>query len=62
MIGLYKSDAGSYICIADNGIGQPDEKEYKLTVTGKFAQSQYGSATFLFYFIRYLDTYSMQKL
>ncbi|XP_065214045.1 papilin isoform X2 [Planococcus citri] len=33
VIGLYRSDAGSYICIADNGVGQPDQKEYRLTIT-----------------------------
>ncbi|XP_046998769.1 papilin isoform X1 [Schistocerca americana] len=33
IIGLYRSDAGVYICTADNGIGQPAQKETHLKVT-----------------------------
>lgn len=34
VIGLHKSDSGSYICTADNGIPNAAIKEFKLTVKG----------------------------
>ncbi|XP_069673465.1 papilin isoform X4 [Periplaneta americana] len=33
IIGLYRKDTGVYICIADNGIGQPIQKRFQLEVT-----------------------------
>nr|CAD7588891.1 unnamed protein product [Timema genevievae] len=36
IIGLQRSDAGVYICFADNGIGQPSYKEITLDITGGF--------------------------
>lgn len=40
IIGLYRKDSGVYICIADNGIGQPIQREYQLEVTGKLTGLQ----------------------
>ena len=34
IIGLYRKDTGVYICIAENGIGYPAQREYHLEVTG----------------------------
>lgn len=34
IVNLYRTDSGVYICIADNGIGNPTQKEYNLQVTG----------------------------
>lgn len=36
IIGLIKTDAGIYICRADNGIGRPVEKEFIVRVRGKY--------------------------
>ncbi|XP_021914576.1 papilin isoform X2 [Zootermopsis nevadensis] len=33
IIGLYRKDSGIYICIADNGIGKPIQREFELEVT-----------------------------
>ena len=35
IIGLYRKDSGVYVCIADNGIGRPIQRELQLEVTGK---------------------------
>jgi hypothetical protein len=32
---LYRKDSGVYICMADNGIAQPIQREFQLDVTGK---------------------------
>lgn len=34
IISLYRTDSGIYICVADNGIGQPVQREVKLEVIG----------------------------
>lgn len=38
IIGLYRTDAGIYHCIAENKIGNPARKDFKLAVTGKIFQ------------------------
>lgn len=40
IIGLYRKDSGVYICIADNGIAQPIQREFQLDVTGKHIELQ----------------------
>lgn len=36
IISLYKTDAGIYLCSADNNIGKPLKKEIRLEVIGNF--------------------------
>jgi hypothetical protein len=40
IIGLYRKDSAIYICIADNGIAQPIQREFQLDVTGKHIELQ----------------------
>lgn len=35
IVGLYRSDSGLYICMANNGVGDPIRKEVYLTVRGE---------------------------
>ena len=35
IIGVNREDTGSYTCVADNGIGIPDEKTIRVDVAGK---------------------------
>jgi hypothetical protein len=36
IVQLHRTDAGTYVCVAYNGIGSSVEREIKLTVDGKF--------------------------
>lgn len=36
IVQVHKSDSGTYVCVADNGIGQPLEREIKLDIAGKW--------------------------
>lgn len=36
IVQLHRTDAGTYVCVAFNGIGSSVEREVKLTVDGKF--------------------------
>lgn len=35
IINIYQTDSGIYLCVADNGIGRPVQREISLNVTGK---------------------------
>jgi hypothetical protein len=35
IVQLHRTDSGTYICIADNGVGSPVSREVNLTVSGK---------------------------
>lgn len=35
IINLYQTDSGIYLCVADNGIGHPLQRQVQLQVTGK---------------------------
>lgn len=39
IVQLHRTDSGTYVCIADNGIGEPVLREVKLQVNGKFPAS-----------------------
>jgi len=36
IVTLHETDAGVYLCTADNNIGQPIQNKIKLEVTGKY--------------------------
>lgn len=36
IVQLHRTDSGTYVCIADNGVGEPVLREVKLQVNGKF--------------------------
>lgn len=36
IVQLHRTDSGTYVCIADNGVGEPVFREVKLQVNGKF--------------------------
>lgn len=36
IVQLHRTDAGTYVCVAFNGIGSSVEREVKLTVDGEF--------------------------
>lgn len=35
IVQLHRTDSGTYVCIADNGVGEPVFREVKLQVNGK---------------------------
>lgn len=35
IVQVHKTDSGTYVCLADNGIGAPVEREIKLEIAGK---------------------------
>lgn len=37
IVQVHKSDSGTYVCVADNGIGIPVEREVKLEIAGKYS-------------------------
>jgi papilin len=37
IVQLHRTDSGTYVCVAYNGIGNSVEREIKLTVDGKFS-------------------------
>ena len=39
IVQLHRTDAGTYICVAFNGVGNSVEREIKLTVDGKFLKN-----------------------
>lgn len=36
IVQVHRSDSGTYVCVAENGIGAPVQREVKLNVAGKF--------------------------
>lgn len=34
IVQVHQSDSGTYLCVADNGVGSPVEREVKLRVAG----------------------------
>lgn len=36
IVQVHKTDSGTYVCVADNGIGEPVQREIKLDIAGKF--------------------------
>lgn len=32
---MHKTDSGTYVCVADNGIGEPVQREIKLDIAGE---------------------------
>lgn len=36
IVQLHRTDSGTYVCIADNGVGEPVLREVKLQVNGKY--------------------------
>lgn len=36
IVQVHQSDSGTYVCVADNGIGVPVEREVNLEIKGKF--------------------------
>lgn len=41
IVQLHRTDSGTYVCVADNGIGDPVTREVSLTVTGKLVTLNY---------------------
>lgn len=39
IVQLHRTDSGTYVCIADNGVGEPVFREVKLQVNGKCSRS-----------------------
>lgn len=37
IVSVYRNDSGTYVCVADNGAGQPIRKEFNLEVKGEFS-------------------------
>ncbi len=35
IVQVHRSDSGTYVCVADNGIGAPVEREVNLEIAGK---------------------------
>lgn len=35
IVQVHKTDSGTYVCVADNGIGDPVQREIKLDIAGK---------------------------
>lgn len=35
IVQVHQSDSGTYVCVADNGLGGPVEREVELRVSGK---------------------------
>lgn len=48
IVQLHRTDSGTYVCVASNGIGEPVSREVSLTVTGKLSQIflRYGCCDF----------------
>lgn len=36
IVQVHKTDSGTYVCVADNGIGDSVEREIKLDIAGKY--------------------------
>lgn len=53
IVQLHRTDSGTYVCVADNGVGEPVTREVSLTVTGKvflFKNFQLLSWLWMFFF------------
>lgn len=35
IVQVHKTDSGTYVCVADNGIGEPVQREIQLHIAGK---------------------------
>lgn len=42
IVQVHRSDSGTYVCVADNGIGAPVQREVQLNVAGKFPTNVIG--------------------
>lgn len=59
IVQVHKTDKGTYVCIADNGIGEPVEREVELNIAGKYKSITVWwlictSQTLLYYFRNFL--------
>lgn len=36
IVQVHQSDSGTYVCVADNGLSAPVEREVELTISGEF--------------------------
>lgn len=53
IVQLHRTDAGTYVCVAFNGIGSSVEREVKLTVDGKLLHLTMSSSLLLFWSMDY---------
>lgn len=46
IVQVHKTDSGTYVCVADNGIGEPVQREIRLDIAGKFCENLFNGVCY----------------
>lgn len=68
IVQLHRTDSGTYVCVAGNGIGEPVSREVSLTVTGEYIYDPscfYGCCLWIFewniFFCPFYNTFKLNS-